>query len=83
VLQTLADAYYVAVGTLALLGVRAFLTRRDPRRIFIVLVGVGMAATPFLLFGDPRYHVPVLPFLAIGAAATVGAVIGTRSPPDS
>ena len=78
VLQSLADAYYVAVGALALMSLRAFLTRRDPRRAFVVLVGMGMAATPFLLFGDPRYHVPVLPFLAIGAASTMSAAVGAR-----
>jgi 4-amino-4-deoxy-L-arabinose transferase-like glycosyltransferase len=78
VLQSLADAYFAAVAALSLIGLRAFLTRRDSRRVFVVLVGVCMAATPFILFGDPRYHVPALPFLAIGAASSVSAAIGTR-----
>jgi hypothetical protein len=80
VLQTLADGYYVAVGVLALLGVRAFLCRRAPKRLFFVLVGLGLAGTPFLLFGDPRYHVPALPFLAIGAAATLRALTPAAAP---
>jgi 4-amino-4-deoxy-L-arabinose transferase-like glycosyltransferase len=75
VLETLSDFYYVTVVALALLGLPLFLRGRETKRVFLVLVGMGMAATPFLLFGDPRYHVPVLPFLAIGAAATLARLV--------
>lgn len=72
VLDTVADAYYAAVTVLALLGIPAFFHRRHPRRVFVALVATGLATLPLMLFGDPRYHVPVLPFLAIAAAAALG-----------
>lgn len=74
VLVNLADAYYYLAGALSLLGVATFWGRRHPKRFFLLLLGAGTALLPFILFGDPRYHVPVLPFLAAGAAATVSAL---------
>jgi 4-amino-4-deoxy-L-arabinose transferase-like glycosyltransferase len=73
VLSTLADVYYLVVVALGLLGLPAMLRRRHPKRLFVALVMAGMGALPFILFGDPRYHVPVLPFLVIAAAAALGA----------
>ncbi len=78
VLTTLADTYYVVVAALGLLGLPAFLRRRHPGRLFVAVVMAGMGALPFILFGDPRYHVPVLPFLVIAAAAALGARRGPR-----
>jgi len=78
VLTTLADTYYVVVAALGLLGLPAFLRRRHPGRLFVAVVMAGMGALPFILFGDPRYHVPVLPFLVIAAAAALGARLGPR-----
>ena len=71
VLETTADAYYLVVVALGLLGLPAMLRRRYPQRLFVVVVMAGMGALPFILFGDPRYHVPVLPFLAISAAGAL------------
>ena len=79
VLSTLADAYYVAVVALGLLGLPALLRRRHPKRLFVAVVLLGTATLPFILFGDPRYHVPVLPFLVIAAAAALGARRGAGS----
>ena len=73
VLDTTADVYYVVVVALGLLGMPALLRRRHPKRLFVAVVMAGMGALPFILFGDPRYHVPLLPFLAIAAAAALGA----------
>jgi len=44
---------------------------RDPGRTFVVLAAVSLAATPLAFFGDVRFHVPVVPFLVLGAAALV------------
>ena len=73
VLETTADVYYAVVVALGLLGLPALLRRRHPKRLLVAVVMVGLGALPFILFGDPRYHVPVLPFLAISAAAALGA----------
>jgi 4-amino-4-deoxy-L-arabinose transferase-like glycosyltransferase len=79
VLATWADIYYVVVVALGLLGLPAMVRRRHPKRLFVAMVMAGMAALPFILFGDPRYHVPVLPFLVIAAAGALGA---RRGPVD-
>ena len=82
VLSTLADAYYVAVVALGLLGLPALLRRRHPKRLFVAVVLLGTGTLPFILFGDPRYHVPVLPFLVIAAAAALGARRGRGLEPS-
>ena len=56
---------------------------RDPGRTFVVLSGLSLALTPLAFFGDPRFHVPVVPFLLLGAAAlavTGARRIGIRAP---
>ena len=69
VLATLADAFFFATLVLGLLAIPAFW--RDPRRRFFLLAMASMAAAPLIFFGDVRFHVPVLPFLALGTAVTL------------
>ena len=68
-LATLADAYFFAALVLGLLAIPAFW--REPRRRFFLLAMAAMAVQPLIFFGDVRFHVPVLPFLAIGTAVTL------------
>lgn len=74
----LADAYYYVVLVLALFGIRKFLG--DPRRLFVLLVGASIAAVPIFLYGLVRFHIPLLPFLAIGAALTINVIRPAPSP---
>jgi len=55
---------------------------RDPGRTFVVLAALSLAITPLAFFGDVRFHVPVVPFLVIGAAALVVAALDRRRPPS-
>jgi 4-amino-4-deoxy-L-arabinose transferase-like glycosyltransferase len=71
-LRTLLSWYYYVVFALALPAVVKF--GRDPRRVFVLLVEALLALVPFYLYGLPRFHIPLLPFLAIGAAVTIDAV---------
>jgi hypothetical protein len=71
VLQTVADGWFFGAGALALLGLPAFLTRADPRRLFFVVAMASIAVAPFIFFGDPRFHVPCVPFLAVLAAVAM------------
>ncbi len=74
VLESVADAYYYIALGLALLALPVFLRRREPHRalrLCLLLAGAQAALVPFLLFGDPRYKLPVLPFIAIGAAVSL------------
>lgn len=77
-LERVADGYYYVFGVLAVLSLPLFVGRGRERRLLVLLVGISNALVPFLLFGDPRYKVPVLPFFALGAAAAIDAVIRRR-----
>jgi 4-amino-4-deoxy-L-arabinose transferase-like glycosyltransferase len=71
VLETTANFWYWSTSALALLGLRFFVSRRDPRRPFFLVAMILLAVTPLIFFGDTRFHVPVLPLLSIAAAATI------------
>lgn len=68
-----ADAWFFAVGTLALAG--AAVARRrmwaTPARLISFTTAVSLFVIPMLLWGAPRFHVPLSPFLAIGAAVAL------------
>jgi 4-amino-4-deoxy-L-arabinose transferase-like glycosyltransferase len=77
VLEAGADAYYGIAAVLALFSLPVFLRRRGPnraQRLCLLLAGAQAAIVPFLLFGDPRYKLPALPFVAVGAAVTLSAI---------
>lgn len=73
VLGWLADTWFFAVGTLALAG--AVLARRTlwatPTRVIALVTAVSLFVIPMLLWGAPRFHVPLSPWLAIGAAVAI------------
>ena len=70
-LEILADAYFFVALALSVLAVPTFLERRRPWRLFFLLSGLAIAVQPLIFFGDPRFHVPVLPFMAVLAAVTL------------
>jgi 4-amino-4-deoxy-L-arabinose transferase-like glycosyltransferase len=76
VLVTIADGFYFAISVLALLAVPWFARRRRPERLLVLLTGVGLFLVPLGLYGLPRFKVPLAPFVALGAAVTLGRVIG-------
>lgn len=71
VLEILADGYFFAALALSVLAVPAFVGRARPWRLFFLLSATALAVQPLVFFGDPRFHVPVLPFLAVMAAVTL------------
>lgn len=71
------DWYFFTVLAAAVVGL-PWLVRRSPRperRLVLTLV-VALLVTPLLLWGNPRFHIPLAPFLALSAAALLTA----RSP---
>ena len=76
VLEIVADAYFFVALVLGLLAVPAFVGRHRPWRLFFLLAAAAFAVQPLIFFGDPRFHVPVLPFVAVLAAV---ALTRTRS----
>jgi 4-amino-4-deoxy-L-arabinose transferase-like glycosyltransferase len=75
-LVVLANLYYWVVAVLGLLAVPKLW--RDARRRFVLLVAASLAAVPFVLYGLVRFHVPLLPFLALGAAVTIDTLFSRR-----
>jgi 4-amino-4-deoxy-L-arabinose transferase-like glycosyltransferase len=76
-LRWLADVYYYVVLALALFGSRKFV--HDPRRLFVLLVALSLAVVPLFLYGLIRFHIPLLPFLALGAAVTIDSLERKRN----
>ena len=73
-LEGIADVFFFVTISLGGLGLVGFvLPLRRPRRIFFLLALLALAGIPLVFFGDPRFHVPVLPFLAVSAAWAVVA----------
>lgn len=70
-----ADWYFHVVLVGAVLGLRRVL-RDTPRaeRLLVVVPFGALIAIPLLLWGNPRFHLPYVPFLALCAAATATAV---------
>jgi 4-amino-4-deoxy-L-arabinose transferase-like glycosyltransferase len=69
--EIFADLYFIAALVLAVLAVPVLARRGRPWHLFFLLAAVALAVQPLIFFGDPRFHVPVLPFLAILAAVTL------------
>lgn len=85
----LANLWYAAVGILAVVSLWWWLRRRDFGGWLVFMSVLGVGVLPIVaFFGDPRFHVPVDPLLAILAAGLLtgwvrrsggGAVDETRS----
>jgi 4-amino-4-deoxy-L-arabinose transferase-like glycosyltransferase len=78
-LRGVATGYGLVAGVVALPGLW-LLGRRSPAGLLVVLTGLGMLAPPLLFFGDPRFHVPVVPVAALAVGAVATAVRPARAP---
>jgi hypothetical protein len=82
-LRRIADWYWFGIVALAAIGARRCVSRTEPRRLVLLLATASLAATPIILFGDPRYKVPATPLLAliaaVGLVRMVDRVRGTHS----
>jgi len=71
-LERIADIFFFTTISLGGLGLIGFVLRPlEPRRLFFLLALLALAGAPLPFFGDARFHVPVLPLLAVSAAWTV------------
>lgn len=67
-LDVVADLVFFAALVLSVFAVPAFVRRGRPWHLFFLLAAVALAVQPVIFFGDPRFHVPVVPFIAVLAA---------------
>jgi 4-amino-4-deoxy-L-arabinose transferase-like glycosyltransferase len=71
-LRTLATTYGALAGVAGVAGLAVLLRRRGgPSSLLLVLTAVGLLTPPVIFFGDPRFHVPAVPIVAIGVGALV------------
>jgi 4-amino-4-deoxy-L-arabinose transferase-like glycosyltransferase len=95
VAEPVADWYFYVVLALAVAGLPAFARRdRRPARLIVLSGLVGLLVIPLLLWGNPRFHLPLAPFIVLSAALALDAAwrwrpgrrgpdAGEPSPPPS
>lgn len=69
-----ADWYFYGVVALAVLGLPQLARpRRRPEKLLVASGLVGLLVIPLLLWGNPRFHLPLAPFLVVSAALALDA----------
>jgi 4-amino-4-deoxy-L-arabinose transferase-like glycosyltransferase len=71
ILTRTADGFFYAMLVLGAIGLPAFFRDRRPARLLVVIAMLSLIVVPIGLWGTPRFHMPVLPFLAVSAAVTL------------
>lgn len=83
-LKAISSAYWLIIFGLSLAGVTLFLWEK-PVRIFdpLVVAPALFAAVAILVVGQDRYHMPMMPFVALFAALAINRILDRRRPaPD-
>ena len=85
VAEPTADWYFYVVVGLAIIGLPQLARREQrPERLLVASGLVGLLAIPLLLWGNPRFHLPLAPFLVIlGALAVEGVLLRLRPGPTA
>ena len=78
-LKALANTWYVIAGVAGTAGLAVLAYRRRPEGIAVVLVSLALVSAPLAAFGDVRFKVPVVPFLAVGVGVVVDALLIRRA----
>lgn len=76
VVRPLADGYYYVVLVLGVAGLPLLAgSRARPVRLLVASALVGLTGIVLLLWGNPRFHVPLLPLLSLCAALAISSVV--------
>ncbi len=82
VAEPVADWYFYAVVALAAVGIPAHAARhRRPERLITASGFAGLLVIPLLLWGNPRFHLPLAPFLVLSAALALDRAWQRWRPP--
>jgi hypothetical protein len=73
-LRLLSNVYYFAILGVLLLGVPFWLSAREPGRVLLVSLVLYWTLIHLVFFGDPRFHAPILPVVALLAALPLAAM---------
>jgi hypothetical protein len=80
------DGYYHFTWIIALPGLALLCAgwrrnrRAGPRRAIIAITLLGLQVIPLTSWGNPRFHTPMLPFIAIVSAVSIAWVLDRRWP---
>lgn len=74
ILEAVANAVFFATLLTAMAAMPWLLRGRDPGRLLLLLSAVSLVLPPLVFFGDVRFHVPMIPFQVLAAAALLGAL---------
>lgn len=72
-LMVLSNTYYLAVLGFFVLGVRQWFSMRDPGRLLLISIAGYFTVVHLIFFGDPRFHAPIMPIIAMLAAVPIVA----------
>ena len=73
VLRAVSDTWFFLIGACALVTVARDRRRlcATPQRTLLTVTSAGLLVIPLGLWGNPRFHVPLLPLMAIAAASGI------------
>lgn len=74
-LGRIANGYYYLVGPIGALGLAMLAWGRRPAALLVALAPVSVLMAIMASFGDPRFKVPILPFLAIGVGVLADRLV--------
>jgi 4-amino-4-deoxy-L-arabinose transferase-like glycosyltransferase len=76
-LIALSNVYYFALAGVVVLGARRWFSARDPGRLLLISLVVYWTGIHLVFFGNPRFHAPIMPVIALlGALALAGQLTG-------
>ena len=79
VLRAVANAWYVIVGGVGLVGLCLLVSERRPAGLVVALAPPALLLSVVAFFGDPRFKVPALPFVAVGAGIVADRLLARRA----
>ncbi len=81
-LLALSNMYYFAVLGLLLLGVGRWFSLREPGRVLLLSLVGYWTLVHLVFFGNPRFHAPVMPVVALLAALAWAGTLAGRARAD-
>ena len=79
-LLALSNVYYFSVLALFLLSIPLWFSRSYPGRLLLASLVAYWTLIHLVFFGDPRFHAPIMPVVALLAALPVAALWSRRAP---